>query len=94
LFTPAGDRTVPPEAHAIFTGHIAASSIKTSDLTGANYFWALVDSLGAIFDVVIDPEICTTEPQVGGVLTGSFWLSARLMEFVEEKPSMWNRMFG
>ena len=52
---------------------------KTNSLTGERYYWALVDSLGGSFDVVIDPTICEAAPEAGGVLSGSFWLCGRLL---------------
>ena len=78
LFSPAGEKTEPPEAHAIFTGHIRKVEERTNELTNKGFWWALVESLGGVFDVVIDPELVEDTPQVGGVLSGAFWLSGRL----------------
>jgi len=80
LFSPGGESTDPPGSLAIFTGHVVATEIKKNSLTGAQYYWALVDTLGGSFDVVIDPELCDTPPVVGGVISGSFWLCGRLIE--------------
>jgi hypothetical protein len=79
LFTPGGDATVPPQAYAIFTGHVLRAERRTNDLTGRPFFWALVDTLGGIFDVVVDPELLPEPPSAGGILSGSFWLSGRLL---------------
>ena len=83
LFLPDGESTAPPRSTAIFTGHVLAAETKTNSLTGAIYYWALVETLGGSFDVVVDPELCEGAPVIGGVLTGSFWLCGRLIETTE-----------
>jgi hypothetical protein len=80
MFSPGGESTDPPDSLAIFTGHVVATEIKRNSLSGAQYYWALVDTLGGSFDVVIDPELCDALPVVGGVISGSFWLCGRLTE--------------
>jgi len=65
-----------PTAMGLLTGHILETQILHNDLTGRIFYWALVDSYGGQFDVVIDPEILgQRELRVGGILAGSFWLS-------------------
>lgn len=91
LFSPSGESTVPPQAFAIFTGHVTAAAQKKNSLTDEPYYWAQVDSLGGSFDVVIDPSICETLPVVGGILSGSFWLCGRL---VHHKVKPKNGLFG
>jgi hypothetical protein len=79
LFSSGGESTDPPGSLAIFTGHVVATEIKTNSLTGAHYYWSLVNTLGGSFDVVIDPELADAPPVVGGVISGSFWLCGRLL---------------
>lgn len=81
LFKPDADVTAtdPPEAYAMFTGHVLEAEKRTNELTGREFHWALVESLGGIFDVVIHPELIESEPRPGGVLSGSFWLSGRVV---------------
>lgn len=79
LFEPSGESVDPPESTAIFSGRVVAAETKTNSLTGAKYYWALVDSLSGSFDIVIDPAICDGQPDVGGVISGSFWLCGRLI---------------
>jgi hypothetical protein len=81
LFSPDGASTVPPQAYAIFTGHITAAAPKTNSLTQERYYWAHVETFGGSFDVVMAPALCDTSPQPGGVLSGSFWLCGRLTQF-------------
>ncbi|MEM7293853.1 MAG: hypothetical protein AAF420_10735 [Pseudomonadota bacterium] len=78
MFSPDGGSTEPPQAYGIFTGHIVQTAKKRNGLTGSSFHWALVDSLGGLFDVVIDPELVQSEPKASGVLSGSFWLSGRI----------------
>lgn len=80
LFSPDAGLIEPPEAYAIFTGHVLQAEMKRNELTDRSFWWALVESYGGSFDVVIDPEILEAEPKVGGVVSGSFWLSGRLLE--------------
>ena len=79
LFTPAGESTVPPQARAIFAGHVLAADEKINVLTGRAFYWALVETLGGAYDVVIDPSLHPGVPAVGGVISGSFWLSGRIV---------------
>lgn len=80
LFANGGESAEPPNSLAFFTGHIIATELKTNSLTRAQYYWALVETLGGCFDVVIDPELCDASPAVGGVISGSFWLCGRLID--------------
>jgi hypothetical protein len=78
LFTPAGDSTVPPQAQAIFAGHVLAADKKINVLTDREFYWALVETYGGAYDVVIDSNLLAGVPAVGGVISGSFWLSGRI----------------
>lgn len=79
LFTPAGDSTSPPKARAVFAGHVLAVEQKINVLTSRAFYWALVDTLGGAYDVVIDPSLLPAVPAVGGVIFGAFWLSGRII---------------
>jgi hypothetical protein len=79
LFTPAGDSTVSPQAQAIFAGHVLAAHEKINVLTRRAFYWALVETLGGAYDVVIDSNLLAGVPAVGGVISGSFWLSGRII---------------
>lgn len=74
LFGPPGDAAL-----AVFTGHIVAAGDRRNGLTGELFGWALVETLGGVFDIVMDPELIAEPPRVGGVLSGSFWLSGRVL---------------
>ena len=81
LFTPDENATTvdPPRPIGIFTGEIKEFELKTNELTGESYYWFLVDTLGGEVDVVADPKLITSEPQTGGIVSGQFWLSGRLI---------------
>ncbi|MEM7116685.1 MAG: hypothetical protein AAF614_29895 [Chloroflexota bacterium] len=68
----------PPQSYAIFTGHIIQAEEKVNTLTDNTYIWSSVDTLGGIFDVVIDSALVSNLPKVGGILSGTFWLSGTL----------------
>jgi hypothetical protein len=79
-FIPGGGVIDPPQAHAIFTGHILKTEARCNELTGREFWWALVESYGGIYDVVIDAELVEDAPRVGGVVNGTFWLSGRVLD--------------
>ena len=66
------------KAEAAFNGHVIAVERKTNQLTGSEFVWCLVRSTGGTFDVVADPEVLPGQPPVGGVISGSFWLTGRI----------------
>ncbi len=78
LFSSPEESNGPPLAHAIFTGQIVKSERRTNDLTEDAFYWVLVDTLGGVYDVVIDPALLDATPTIGGILSGSFWLSGRI----------------
>jgi hypothetical protein len=93
LFSPDLEKTEPPEANAIFTGHVRQAEKRTNDLTGKPFYWLDVETLGGVFDVVIDFSLMDEIPTVGGVVSGSFWLSGRLIAY-PRKEGVLRRFFG
>ena len=81
MFTPEMSKRDPPDAFALITGHVMEAEEKVNPITGSRYFWALVDTLGGRYDAVIDPSLVTVAPRAGGVISGSFWLSGRIVDF-------------
>ena len=78
LFSPSGEPVTPPEAHALIAGHVLEAAERRNSITGTAYWWALIETVGGTFDAVIDPELLSTEPRPGNVVSGWFWLSGRL----------------
>jgi hypothetical protein len=79
LVSPSGEPVTPPEPHALIAGQVVEADTRANAVSGAPFVWALVDSLGGTFDVVIDPELLPRMPRPGDVLAGWFWLSGRLL---------------
>jgi hypothetical protein len=78
LISPSGEPITPPESHALIAGHVVEASERRNTVTGAPFWWALVDTVGGTFDVVIDPDLIDRPVQPGNVISGWFWLSGRL----------------
>ena len=78
LFSPDGEPTDPPKALAIIAGHIQDAQERVNSMTNQSFWWVKVRTFGGVFDVVADPELVTAPVVVGGVLSGSFWLTGRI----------------
>jgi hypothetical protein len=78
LVSPSGEPVTPPESHALMAGHVVEAAERRNSVTGEPFWWALLDSVGGAFDVVIDPSLITAPIRAGNVLSGWFWLSGRL----------------
>lgn len=59
-------------------GEIVEFELKTNELSGAEFYWMLVDTLGGAADVVVDPKYVPVEPKIGGIVSGTFWLSGKV----------------
>lgn len=59
-------------------GEIREFELKTNELSGENFYWFLADTLGGEVDIVVDPKYVPTEPNIGGIVSGTFWLSGRI----------------
>ncbi|XOF32520.1 MAG: hypothetical protein ACL93V_10815 [Candidatus Electrothrix sp. YB6] len=86
----------PPEAFGIFSGIIKQTEKKKNELTGQEFQWMLVDTLGGEVDVLADLTFFNTEPKVGGVVQGQFWLTGQLLTtpLLKKKKGIINRVFG
>lgn len=85
LFKPDGESVDPPQADAIFVGHVLGTSLLTNPVTGAEFYWARVRTLGGEVDVVADPKVLRGSLVEGGVVWGWFWLSGRLLVHAQAK---------
>ena len=79
LFGSDGRPEGPPDAFAIFTGHVLETEVRVNELYGRTFIWAAVATLGGHYDVVIDPDLVERAPATGNVLSGTFWLTGRLL---------------
>ena len=94
MFSPGDQKEGPPTAEAIFTGQILQAESRTNAVSGLPFWWAVVDTLGGQFDVVADPSIVEKQPVVGGFLSGSFWLSGRLVTYSRKPKGWFGRLLG
>ncbi|MGE3957101.1 MAG: hypothetical protein AB7H96_10320 [Vicinamibacterales bacterium] len=78
LVSPDGQPVNPPESHALITGRVIEASQQVNTVSGEPFFWALVDTVGGTFDVVIDPDLIEEPVRPGNIVAGWFWLSGRL----------------
>ena len=68
----------PPQAHAVLTAEIKKFERKTNLFTKKDFYWFLAETHGGEIDVVADVGLVKNEPQIGGILRGSFWLSGKI----------------
>jgi hypothetical protein len=97
LISPDGEPLYPPEPHALIAGHVLEAAIRVNVVSGMPYSWALVDTVGGTFDVVIDPALLPRAPRAGNVLAGWFWLSGRLLTGTPRRkvaPGWMQRLVG
>ncbi len=86
-FIPAGlfgaatnEPDATPQAHAIFTGRVLDTALVTNPATGREFCWAHVRTIGGELDMVADPDLLTGYLTKGGIVSGTFWLSGRLLD--------------
>lgn len=90
-FLPIG--TFPPKneseprfvPYARFAGHVLGVSVVINPLTELSFHWIRTRTYGGEYDVVVDPEISAGLPIVGGVISGSFWLSGQIIGPSEDR---------
>ncbi|HSK74098.1 MAG TPA: hypothetical protein VK892_20530 [Pyrinomonadaceae bacterium] len=63
-----------------FAGEIKQFELKTNELSNEKFYWFLVETLGGEVDVVADLKLIPAEPKIGGIVSGQFWLSGKLIE--------------
>jgi len=63
----------------MFAGEIKEFELKTNSLSGENFYALLVETLGGETDVVVDPKFVPEEPKIGGIVSGQFWLSGKIL---------------
>jgi hypothetical protein len=91
LFSPSGEPVIPPESHALIAGHVVEAEERRNSISGQLFCWALVDTVGGTFDVVVDPSLLEGPLVAGNVVSGWFWLSGRLRTGMPARGSWWKR---
>jgi hypothetical protein len=92
LISPSGEPVTPPESHALIAGHVIEAAERRNSVTGEPFHWALVDSVGGTFDVVIDPALVSAPVRQGNVVSGWFWLSGRLRTRAASRGGWFRRL--
>lgn len=78
-FSPGDEADSNPRPIAKLAGVVVSSEKRTNEMTGAEFCSMLVDTLGGAIDVVIDPRYVTADINPGAVVSGTFWLSGRII---------------
>lgn len=68
-----------PRPVGVLTGEIKDFALKRNEFSGENFYWFAVETFGGEVDVVADTKLIRSEPQIGGIVTGQFWLSGKLL---------------
>lgn len=74
-----GGETEPITAEALVCGHLLQVRRLINDLTGLPFYWLLIETLGGRIDLLVDPELLSEEPAVGGIVMTVCWLSGRVL---------------
>jgi hypothetical protein len=93
LISPSGEPISPPESHALIAGHVLEAAERRNTVSGEPFWWALVDTVGGTYDMVIDRSLIDAPLRPGQVLSGWFWLSGRLRVGTSARGGGWFRRF-
>lgn len=77
LFT--NEKNKFPEAHAMITGKVLQSKRMINEISKNPFYWLLIETFGATYDVVADMQFFEKEPIVGGTIYSQFWLSGMIL---------------
>jgi hypothetical protein len=94
IISPSGEPINPPESHALIAGEVIEAAERRNTVTGQPFWWALVDSVGGTFDVVIDPTLLSNPIHPGNVIAGWFWLSGRLQQSAAPRAGWLHKLTG
>ncbi len=91
---PSGEPVTPPESHALIAGEVVEAGERRNAVTDRPFWWALVDTVGGTFDVVIDPSLLSNPVRAGNVISGWFWLSGRLQRSAAPRAAWLHKLTG
>lgn len=74
------DTDFTPGPIAFFTGFIKSVELRKNEITNVSFYWFLIDSLSAEYDVLVDPQLINKQPKVGQILAGKFYLSGKILK--------------
>jgi len=61
------------------TGEIKEYELKINELSGNRFYWFMIDTFGGEVDVVADEKLISITPSIGGIVSGQFWLSGKII---------------
>ncbi|MDR1835267.1 MAG: DUF3881 family protein [Fusobacteriaceae bacterium] len=67
-----------PQAYGIFSGGILQWERRTNQLTGQEFYWLFVETLGGAMDILVERKKLPEDPVAGGAFSGEFWLTGRI----------------
>ncbi|MHB1133013.1 MAG: hypothetical protein ACYC4L_11565 [Chloroflexota bacterium] len=79
LFSAGEGDTQLPQPNAFIAGRVLASELRQNPATETAFQWLRLRTYGGELEVVADPGLAQGQPRVGGLASGSFWLSGRLL---------------
>ena len=94
LISPSGEPVTPPESHALIAGEVVEAAERHNAVTGEPFWWALVDTIGGTFDVVIDSSLVEAPVRPGNIVSGWFWLSGRLQSGASSRGGWFRKLTG
>jgi hypothetical protein len=94
LISPSGEPVTPPESHALIAGQVIEAAERRNAITGQPFWWALIETVGGTFDVVIDASLISNPVQAGQILAGWFWLSGRLQTGAAQPRGWLHKLTG
>jgi len=80
FFIPVGlfrPETEMPSLQVSLGGTVLSGRTLTNPITNQRTIYMRVQTLDMIVDVVSDPMLIKGRPKIGGIISGSFWLSGR-----------------
>lgn len=90
LFAEDGESAEPL---AILAGTVLAAELRTNP-EGRDFLWICARTLGGEIDIVADPEHLAVAPVPGGIVSGFFYLSGRIVEVpVPDRAPGWRGVF-
>lgn len=78
LFSPDGTPTDPPEPVGMYVGRVLDWARHTNTLTGLDFYWVHLATLGCQLDVVLPLNALARDPKAGNLLSGVFYLTGIL----------------
>lgn len=69
-----------PQSTALITGRVTEHQRLLNEETGRAFYWLLVESLAATYDVVADPDIVEGDITIGGTIEVACVLFGRILE--------------